>query len=204
MVTLGFPFAYNDYINPYFWPLKPHLCIWALEIERRRVRVKVWASVREVWGLKSNSRIFFPTKILLPKKLVKVSETCKSLLKWLFDKLSCENQFWQTFLNSLNCMRLIFILTVKNIFLIESQRILIEIEWDLFHCDLEENTFIWTYVYFFEFWLNFHHLCMDLRLSGPCLSNSTVQATMKHIGMWYQVHILPIWKLKLSESFCKL
>ena len=32
----------------------------------------------------------FPTKISFSNKLVKVSETCKSLLKWLFDKLSCE------------------------------------------------------------------------------------------------------------------
>ena len=69
--------------KPHFRPLKPHFCFWALEIEQRRVRVKVWASVREVWGLKPNSRI------LLPNKIVKVSKTCKILLKWLFDKLSC-------------------------------------------------------------------------------------------------------------------
>ena len=90
MVTLEFPLAYNDYINPYFWPLKPHLCIWALEIEQRRVRVKV----EQVWEKCEDWNWFqefcFPTKILFPNKLVKVSETCKSLLKWLFDKPSCE------------------------------------------------------------------------------------------------------------------
>ena len=83
MVTLEFPFVYNDYINPYFRPLKPHLCNWALEIERRSVIVKVWVIVWEVWGLKLNSRI------LLSNKFFKVSKTWKSLLKWLFDKLFC-------------------------------------------------------------------------------------------------------------------
>ena len=43
-----------------------------------------------------------------------MSETCKSLLKWLFDKLFAKNQFWQTFLNSLNCMRLIFYLDCEE------------------------------------------------------------------------------------------
>ena len=89
MVTLEFPFAYNDYINPHFWPLKPHLHIklWrsseeVLEWKFERVWEKCedWNQVQE---------FCFPTKILLSKKLVKVSKICKSLLKWLFDKLSC-------------------------------------------------------------------------------------------------------------------
>ena len=45
--------------------------------------------------------------------------------------------FWQTFLIFLNCMRLIFYLDCEEHILIESQRILIRFEWDLFHCDLE-------------------------------------------------------------------
>ena len=49
-------------INPHFQPLKPHLCNWALEIERRSFRVKVWVIVWEVWGLKLNSRIFRSNK----------------------------------------------------------------------------------------------------------------------------------------------
>ena len=61
-----------------------------------------------------------------------------------------KNQFWQTFLNSLNCMRLIFILIVKNIFSIESQRILIRFEWDLFHCDLEAKIFHMNSSWFFR------------------------------------------------------
>jgi hypothetical protein len=91
LVTFGFTFTYNDYINPHFRPLKPHSRIWALEIERRSVRVKVWASVREVWGLKPNSRI------LLSNKIVKVSKTWKSLLKWIFDKLSCVKPIFHLF-----------------------------------------------------------------------------------------------------------
>ena len=89
MVTLEFPFTYDDYINPHFRPLKPHLCNWALEIERRSVRVKVWAIVWEVWGLKPNSRIFISNEDFAFQQIVKVSKTCKSLLKWIFDKLSC-------------------------------------------------------------------------------------------------------------------
>ena len=90
MVTLECPSTYNDYITHIFDPSSLICAFWALEIERRRVRVKVWTSVREVWGLKPILRICFPTKISFSNKLVKVSETCKSLLKWLFDKLSCE------------------------------------------------------------------------------------------------------------------
>ena len=47
-------------------------------------------------------------------------------------------------------MRLIFILIVKNIFLIESQRILIRIQWDLFHCDLEVKIFHMNSSWFFR------------------------------------------------------
>ena len=90
MVTLEFPFAYDDYINPHFRPLKPHLHNWALEIERRSVRVKVWAILWEVWGLKLNSRILLSNEdFAFQQFFVKVSKTCKSFLKWLFDKLFC-------------------------------------------------------------------------------------------------------------------
>ena len=51
--------------------------------------------------------------------------------------------------------------------------------------------------------MKFHRPCMDSRLSSPCSSNSTVQATMNHIEMWYQVNILPIFTLKLSERLHK-
>ena len=115
MVTLEFPFTYNDYINPHFWPLKPHLHIWALEIERRKVRLKVWASVWEVWGLKPNSRILLSNKDFSFQKIVKVSKTCKSLLKWLFDKLSCVkpvltnfSQFFIRLIFHLDCEEHIF------------------------------------------------------------------------------------------------
>ena len=39
-VTLEFPFAYNDYINPHFRPLKPHLRIWALEMSEEELEWK--------------------------------------------------------------------------------------------------------------------------------------------------------------------
>ena len=52
--------------------------------------------------------------------------------------------------------------------------------------------------------MKFHRPCMDSRLSSPCSSISTVQATMDCIRMWYQVHILSICTLKLSERFHKL
>jgi hypothetical protein len=39
---------------------------------------------------------------------------------------------------------------VKNTFSIESQEILIRIEWDLFHCDLEEKIFHMNSSYFFR------------------------------------------------------
>ena len=58
-----------------------------------------WNQIQEFW---------FPTKILISNKLFKVSKTWRSLLKWLFDKLSYVKPVWQTFLNSLNCIRLIF------------------------------------------------------------------------------------------------
>ena len=43
-----------------------------------------------------------------------MSKTCKSLLKWLFDKLFAKNQFWQKNFNSLNCMRLNFYLDCEE------------------------------------------------------------------------------------------
>ena len=39
---------------------------------------------------------------------------------------------------------------MKNIFSIESQEILIQIEWDLFHCDLEAEIFHMNSSYFFR------------------------------------------------------
>ena len=47
-------------------------------------------------------------------------------------------------------MRLIFILIVKNIFSIKSQRILIRIKWDLFHCNLEAKIFHMNSSWFFR------------------------------------------------------
>ena len=136
MVTLELPFTYDSYINPHSLPLKLHLRNWALEIKRKSVRARVWASLWEVWGWWVNPRS------LLSKKFVKVSKTCKSLLKCIFDKLSCVKQvltnFYQFFeLHKTNFSSWLW----RNTFSIESQEILIQIEWDLFHCDLEEKIF---------------------------------------------------------------
>ena len=92
-MTLEFPFTYNDYINPHFWPLKPHLHNWALEIERRSVRVKVWAILWEVWGLKLNSRI------LLSNEDFAFQQIFQS--EWNMQKFS-KMAFWQTFFRKAN------------------------------------------------------------------------------------------------------
>ena len=78
-----------------------------------------------------------------------------------------KNQFWQTFLNSLNCMRLIFILIVKNIFSIKSQRILIRIEWNLFHCDLEVKIFHMNSSWFFRVFDEISSIVHGFEVVGP-------------------------------------
>ena len=150
-MTLEFPFTYNDYINPYFLPLKHHLCIWALEIVRKRVRVKVWTSVRRVWGLKPISRILPSNEDFASKK------TCQS--EWNMQKFA-KMAFGQTFLRKTSFDKLFsilwtvetnfFILIVKNIFSIESQRTLIQIKWLVFHCDLEAKIFHMNSSWFFQ------------------------------------------------------
>ena len=47
------------------------------------------------------------------------------------------------------------ILIVKNLFSIESHEILIQIEWDLFHCDLEVKSFHMNSSYFFRVLVTF-------------------------------------------------
>ena len=109
MVTLEFPFTYDDYINPHFRPLKLHLRNWALEIKRKSVRARVWANLWEVWGLWVNPRI------LLSNKVFKVSKTCKSLQIWLSYKLLCIKPVLTNFFNSSSYMRLIFHLDCEEI-----------------------------------------------------------------------------------------
>ena len=142
MVTFEFPFTYDDYINPHFRPLKPHLRNLALEI---REEVLEWKFERlcekcEDWNW--IQEFCFPMKIFLSNKFFKVSKTCKSSLKCLFDKLFCVKPVLKNFFQFIELHETnFFILIVKNTFSIESQEILIRIEWDLFHCDLEEEIF---------------------------------------------------------------
>ena len=108
-MTLQFPFAYDVYINPYFWPLKPHLQNWALQIKRKSVRARVWANLWEVWGLWVNPRI------LLSNKVFKVSKNCKILQIWISYKLSRVKPVLTNFFNSSNYMRLIFHLDCEEL-----------------------------------------------------------------------------------------
>ena len=57
----------------------------------------------------------FQRRFHFQNKLVKVSETCKSLLKWIFDKLSCEKPVLTNFFNSTSYMRLIFHLDCEKL-----------------------------------------------------------------------------------------
>ena len=89
MVTLEFPFSYDDYISPIF---EPSNLICAIELWRSREEMLEWKFERFCEKCDDCNWIqgfCFPTKILLFKKFVKVSKTCKILLKWLFEKLSC-------------------------------------------------------------------------------------------------------------------
>ena len=134
-----------------------------------------------------------------------MSKTCKSLLKWLFDKLSCVKPILTNFSQFFELHKTNFSSWLwRTHFQSNLKKYLSESNGTCFIVIYKWKSFIWTQVNFFEFLTKFYRPCMDLRLSNPCSSNSTVWATMNHIRMWYQVHILPIWTLKLSESFCKL
>ena len=161
--------------------------------------MKDWTNVREVWGLK------LILTILLSNEDFIFKQTCQSELNMQkFSKMA----FWQTFLQKTSFDKLFSILWTawdyflswlwRTYFRSNLKEYLSESNGTCFIVISNRKYFIWTQVDFFEFLTKFHRPCMDLRLSGPCSSNSTVLATIKHIGMWYQVHILPIWTLKLS------
>ena len=85
---------------------------------------------------------FFPTKILISKKFVKLSKTCKNLLKWLFDKLFCVKPILTNFSQFIELHETNFSSWLwRTHFRFEYQEILIQIEWDLFHYDLEAKIF---------------------------------------------------------------
>ena len=143
MVTLEFPFTYTSYINPHFGPLRPHLCILALENKRRDLEWEfvwvlqelrgLWSSSknfsfhRSVWNCKSKKKLSSHTilsykRILSPNfshfhssNLMRLTFHC-DCEKLIFDQISWNTSPNQIGLVSLWCRSRILSYEVKLIF----------------------------------------------------------------------------------------